>query len=301
MPRALRALRGRWTRDLLTLAEQYGPVVRVAPNVLQYTDPAAWKDIYSHANGALAKGEEFGKDPRMYRSRGIPPNMLAETRDNHALLRRQLSHGFSEKVLREQEPIIMAYIDLFIRRLRERSEEQGAGRVNRDETATRSVEGRMAFDMKQWFNYVTFDVIGDLAFGEPFGCLEKAALDERVNFLDGALQSASVTFFVKEIGLERLIPVFMKRVMAARKDLVGKMMATLKRRIDLGSERSDLIEGLLKKREVWVSLCQPCPLLGPVNEILLKFILTACQNLDLERIRSNATLLYVFLLKRSTA
>lgn len=39
----------------------------------------------------------------------------------HGQLRRLLSHGFSEKALRFQEPIIQGYLDLFIRRLRDLS------------------------------------------------------------------------------------------------------------------------------------------------------------------------------------
>lgn len=35
--------------------------------------------------------------------------------------------------------------------------------------------GYYKFDALHWFNYVAFDVIGDLAFGAPFGMLEKAA------------------------------------------------------------------------------------------------------------------------------
>lgn len=30
-------------------------------------------------------------------------------------------------------------------------------------------------DALNWFNYLAFDVIGDLAFGAPFGMLEKGA------------------------------------------------------------------------------------------------------------------------------
>lgn len=39
--------------------------------------------------------------------------------ERHGTLRRLLSHGFSEKALRCQEPIIQHYLDLFIRRLRD--------------------------------------------------------------------------------------------------------------------------------------------------------------------------------------
>ena len=33
--------------------------------------------------------------------------------------------------------------------------------------------GYCKFDALQWFNYVAFDIIGDLAFGQPFGMLER--------------------------------------------------------------------------------------------------------------------------------
>jgi len=35
--------------------------------------------------------------------------------------------------------------------------------------------GYYKFDALHWFNYVAFDIIGDLAFGAPFGMLEKGA------------------------------------------------------------------------------------------------------------------------------
>lgn len=265
LPRAVRILRGRWTRDLLTLTEQYGPVMRVAPDVLVYTGADAWRDIFAHANtnGAVARGEEFGKDPHFYRSRGFPPNILGESRDNHALLRRQLSHGFSDKSLRAQEDTIRGYIDLFILRLRERCSVEGGGESAGEKRDGSAVDNgiaagtrKTAFDMKHWLNYTTFDVIGDLALGEPFGCLEKAELDPRVAYLDGGLQTANKTYFMKEIGLERLLLIIFKRVSRFRKALIQQMSAVLRKRMDLVAERPDLIEGLLSKQEDWVRATQ---------------------------------------------
>ncbi|KAJ5646710.1 trichothecene C-15 hydroxylase [Penicillium lividum] len=57
---------------------------------------------------------------------------------------------FSEKAIQDQEPAVMNFINLFIKRLHERAQ-QGPQ------------------DLSKWFNLITFDVIGDLAFGEPFG------------------------------------------------------------------------------------------------------------------------------------
>lgn len=33
--------------------------------------------------------------------------------------------------------------------------------------------GYASLDSLTWFNYLAFDIIGDLAFGAPFGMLEK--------------------------------------------------------------------------------------------------------------------------------
>lgn len=35
-------------------------------------------------------------------------------------------------------------------------------------------EGRAWLDILPWFNYVAFDIIGDLVFGQPFGMIENA-------------------------------------------------------------------------------------------------------------------------------
>lgn len=57
-------------------------------------------------------------------------------------MRRLQSHAFSEKALKEQEPLITSYVDKLISRLHER-----AGSA---ETAT--------LDLVRWYNYTTFDV-----------------------------------------------------------------------------------------------------------------------------------------------
>lgn len=47
LPNALKVARGRWTTGLLPMADKFGPVVRVAPNELIFTDPDAWH-VVSH-------------------------------------------------------------------------------------------------------------------------------------------------------------------------------------------------------------------------------------------------------------
>jgi len=42
-----------------------------------------------------------------------------------------------------------------------------------DEMSENAHGGYAKMDALHWFNYLAFDIIGDLAFGAPFGMLEK--------------------------------------------------------------------------------------------------------------------------------
>ncbi|EOD53177.1 putative cytochrome p450 monooxygenase protein [Neofusicoccum parvum UCRNP2] len=72
-----------------------------------------------------------------------------------------LSPAFSERTLKDQEQILHTYIDLFIKRLHEVSE-----------------EGKKPMEMTVWWNSLTFDVIGYLAYGESFNCLTSPKLHD---------------------------------------------------------------------------------------------------------------------------
>jgi hypothetical protein len=102
-----------------SLHDKYGPTVRVAPDELSYIGEDAFKAIYGYKHGT---GGEMPKDPNMYgNTPGGNLSILSAPSPRHGQLRRLLSHGFSEKALRFQEPIIQRYLDLFIRRLRDLS------------------------------------------------------------------------------------------------------------------------------------------------------------------------------------
>lgn len=81
-------------------------------------------------------------------------NILIANDSSHSRMRRQLAHAFSERALRSQESYLKHYVDLLISKLRAESD-----------------AGQPA-DMVKFYNFTTFDVLGDLAFGESFGCLE---------------------------------------------------------------------------------------------------------------------------------
>lgn len=141
-----RLMRGTLPFDMLALHRQYGPVVRIAPDELAFQDPAAWRDIMGHRTAG--GGGEFEKSQTFYRPvEDIPTDIVNSGREEHGRLRRTMAHGFSERAMREQQGIIGGYVDLLIEAL---GREGGKGKV----------------DVAAWYNYATFDVIGDLAFGE---------------------------------------------------------------------------------------------------------------------------------------
>lgn len=118
LPFCIHHVSGRLSFQVLDLHRRYGDVVRIAPDELAFVDARAWKDIMGHRPpGQL----EMPKAPPFYRtSEDLPTTVVNAGREEHGKLRRELSHGFSEKSLREQEPIIMRYVNLLVQRLKEK-------------------------------------------------------------------------------------------------------------------------------------------------------------------------------------
>ena len=89
---------------------------------------------------------------------------LFNTRDRaeHTRKRKTVSHTFSAKSIGQFEQYIHANLEVFSRQWDKISTVQKNPKT-----------GYASIDALHWFNYLAFDVIGDLAFGAPFGMLEK--------------------------------------------------------------------------------------------------------------------------------
>lgn len=229
-------MRGDLIYRVADLHRQYGPVVRISPDSLAFADPQAWRDIYGHhAHGE----EEFPKDPQFYRMLNQTPESIISmrSREAHGVVRRQLAHGFSERSLRGQEPIIGAYVDLLVKRLHENAE-----------------GGARPLNMREWLNFATFDIIGDLGFGSAFGCLENSDYHPWVRLITETIKSAALLQGLTLVGLQPLVVWIAKSgIMKARIQHRELVKEKLQQRIELGAERPDLIEGLIKKKDGWVN------------------------------------------------
>ncbi|KXH54221.1 hypothetical protein CSAL01_02283 [Colletotrichum salicis] len=143
------ALKGDDIEWMKSLHEKYGPVVRFGPTDLSYTAGEAWNDI--HGPKVTEKAQEFSVQP----VNGVPSMLTANTED-HFRVRRLFSPAFSERALRQQEPLFRKYVDLLMYKIRE------VGK-----------EGEKPVEMTQLLNFATFDVMAELCFGQPLGLLAK--------------------------------------------------------------------------------------------------------------------------------
>lgn len=229
---------GTLPQSIKQLHEKYGPVVRFAPTQLSFIDSQAWRDIYGHHGDY-----EMSKDNNFYRPMGdrVPDSIITADRASHSVLRRQLSHGFSDRCMREQNPIITNYVDLLIRRLREHSR-----------------SGEKPVDMTAWFNYTTFDIIGNLGFGSDFGCLERSYYHPSVDAIANNLRDNFLLQLLIQ-GLPGFILYLASQLgmFKGRDQHISYSKKKIDDRMALGHERPDFIEGLLKKKDQIVSLGSP--------------------------------------------
>lgn len=101
------------------------------------------------------------------------------------------------------------------------------------------------------YNYTTFDIIGDLAFGEAFGCLEQSQYHPWVAMI---FQSIKVGTWLQVMNFypwakPLLLLVVPKDLVAKRKEHLKLTKEKLLKRMDLGAERPDFLEGLLRKKD----------------------------------------------------
>lgn len=101
------------------------------------------------------------------------------------------------------------------------------------------------------YNFTTFDVIGDLAFGEAFGCLETGQYHPWIAMIFQSIKAATwlqtANFFP---WVQKAILAFVPNSMLEKRKQHQRLTKEkLLKRINYGAERPDLIEGLLRKKE----------------------------------------------------
>lgn len=234
---------GRPHKNLLEIHKRYGNIVRIAPDELSFTHPDSWKEIQGH----VKQGQpENGKDHKIYDTRR-DTSLVSAPRDRHGPMRRTLAAAFSARAMAAQQPLINGFIDLFMQRLHEQGE-----------------SGAKSLNMTKWYEWATFDIIGNLALGESFECLKRSGSHPYVDNILNSLKAIPLVQALHYFPIPAVLrdPFFI--LLAPKEVLNGEALiydyskAALKKRMSLGSDRPDFVDAMLKKGGEYVSCPQPC-------------------------------------------
>ncbi|CAJ2506672.1 Uu.00g078580.m01.CDS01 [Anthostomella pinea] len=241
LPRAYHLWIGDLPFHVARLHAKYGPAVVIAPGEVGFASPQAWKDIYGHKTAGEPEMEKYDGFYRILPH--LPRHIISAKREEHSMLRRQLAHGFSERSMRGQEPIIGGYVDLLIQRMREAVAVPGGG----GDSALGA-----SLNMREWYNYTTFDIIGDLGLGSSFGCLDQSDYHPWIRLITDTIRQNAKNVVLVNMGLLPLVNWFGRSKGSKQNQHRDIVKAKLQQRMEVGfDERPDLIEGLLKKDAEW--------------------------------------------------
>ena len=129
--------------------------MRVSPSELSFGSTESWKAVYGHTNAERPTPvkapfyEIFGA--------GFKSLCIGSERDpkRHGEMRKTLSAAFSQRSLLDQEHIVSQKIDQFVSIIGQKAGPDSKG-----------------INMTKWYEMVSFDILGEMAFGESFHSLE---------------------------------------------------------------------------------------------------------------------------------
>ncbi|KNA95826.1 hypothetical protein FOXG_01241 [Fusarium oxysporum f. sp. lycopersici 4287] len=130
--------------ELQLFHKTYGDIVRIGPNELSILGPHALQALHS-TSSSCTKGPWYSIEH--------PVTSLQMTRDKeeHTRRRRVWDMAFSSKCLRRYEDRVAEYTTQLLQHIEALQDEP--------------------LDISMWFNFYSFDVMGDLAFGKSFDML----------------------------------------------------------------------------------------------------------------------------------
>ncbi|KAF8756988.1 Cytochrome P450 monooxygenase [Rhizoctonia solani] len=153
--------KGHRSTSVHELHQRYGKLVRIAPDHVSIADSKAVETLYAHGSNGSLKSDFYDAFVSIN-------DALFSTRNRaaHARKRKLVSAAFSLQNVLHFEPHVRRHIRLFF--------------AQWDLRAAKAAKGSIEGARNGWsffnvpspdFNYLAFDIIGDLAFGKPFGMI----------------------------------------------------------------------------------------------------------------------------------
>ncbi|EOD46994.1 putative cytochrome p450 protein [Neofusicoccum parvum UCRNP2] len=181
----------------------------------------SWKDIYGHKTaskqGHVQKGPSFYQPDYNGRT-----SMLTKIDDHeHSRARKVFTNAFSDRALKAQEPLIHNHVDKFISIIRQKSTEKPSQPI----------------DAVKLLNCLTFDIIGDLAFGESLGLLETAEYNDWLRTVFGTVRTlATMTFLFEYPILGAIASLFVPKSLKESRKMMFEFSSTrVEKRMEKGA------------------------------------------------------------------
>lgn len=173
--------------------------------------------------------------PKNLKGAGLFPVMkgvlsiITAPQHDHARIRKAIAPAFSDRALRAQESYLQSYISQMVNGI-----------------SARCAEGPQ--DIVAWLNWTTFDITGDLAFGEPFGCLQDTEYHPWITTLFDGVKLAPFVQAAMYFKAFNLLNMFAPKSLLDAKDQADANAAEkTNRRLARGedAERRDFISFIL--------------------------------------------------------
>ncbi|KAF3289475.1 hypothetical protein TWF970_003251 [Orbilia oligospora] len=222
-----------------SLHEQYGTHVHVTPSYVSINSSAALHEIYGYSK-QIRKARFYTAFPAI---KSNPNTHSGIDKVAHGRKRRILSQAFSESALKGMEDLILDRIRFFQKQLLDAPKDvEGESRDEKGVVKMRN--------MANWFNYLTFDVLGFLCFGKSFELLEGTGNRHLPELVDRAAQRHFLCGLWLPLDSHHLDQVVIPKITRDRWNFIMKsrQQATLraKERTDLGhNARKDFFYYLL--------------------------------------------------------
>ncbi|KAL2833626.1 cytochrome P450 [Aspergillus pseudoustus] len=235
-------LSGRSHRALQRQHAIHGPVFRVSPNELTFASVQSWKDIY----GPPAPGKPHVTKSEFYDiyGAGFDTGCIGSERDPavHARKKKNLAAAFSLKALHAQDGIVQGVIDGFVAKAGRLCREGSGGRGG-----TRWKEG--GIDVTEWYEMVAFDILGEMAFGEGFGCVEREEHHFWIRLILDHLIGIDLVDNLRRIGPLAMLGRYLLPwlTVSVKNKHSGYSRAKVAKRLNTPSTRPDFLSTLIDK------------------------------------------------------
>ncbi|RYP08988.1 hypothetical protein DL765_008605 [Monosporascus sp. GIB2] len=141
------------------------------------------------------------------------------------------SNAFTQKALLKQETIMQRCIDGFVAKV---------GKLG---------SGPNGIDMVRWYEMISFDIFGELAFGESFGCIEREAPHYWLEMILDHLLVVQIMDNLRRypflVAIARVLPVKWTTGLARKQTQYSRDKT--KERLEKGTDRQDFMARVVSK------------------------------------------------------